>query len=605
VHPYQDPGRSTGTRVEDLLARMTLEEKAGLLFHAMGMVGAGGAVIEPGGGHGFPADRIREQIAEGHLSHFNVMGPASARDIAVWHNTLQDIALGTRLGIPVTLSSDPRHGFVDNPATSSAAGSFSRWPEPPGLAATRDVDLVRRHADVVRREYCAVGIRVALGPMADLASEPRWARTIGTFGADPRLVGGMTAAYVEGLQGPGTGPESVSAMVKHFPGAGPQKDGEDAHFPYGREQVYPGGRFDLHLEPFRKALAAGASQVMPYYGMPVGLDGVDEVGFGFNRAVVTGILREQLGFDGIVCTDWGLVSDGQIFGDPMPARAWGVEHLDRHSRVERILQAGCDQLGGESDPGLVVDLVRDGRVPEERLDESVRRLLREKFRLGLFDRRHVDVDAVEDLVGAPDAVAEGVDAQRRSVVLLGHDPSRGVLPLAPTHRIYVEGADPAVVADYASVTEDLDDADMALVRIGAPFEPRTAGFEAFFHAGSLEFPDHERERLLDLARRVPLVLDVFLERPAVVEPLVAAVAALVGTFGAVDRAVLDVLSGRARPEGRLPFELPRSMSDVRRQREDVPCDAEDPTFPYGAGLADLPPAEGTPPTSALREAGAP
>ena len=605
MHPYQDPARSTGTRVEDLLSRMTLEEKAGLLFHAMGMVGPGGAVIEPGGGHGFPVDRIHEQMTDGHLSHVNVMGPASARDIAVWHNTLQDIALGTRLGVPVTLSSDPRHGFVDNPATSSTAGSFSQWPEPPGLAATRDVDLVRRHADVVRREYCAVGIRVALGPMADLASEPRWARTVGTFGADPGLVADMTAAYVEGLQGPGWGPGSVSAMVKHFPGAGPQKDGEDAHFPYGREQVYPGGRFDLHLEPFRAALAAGASQVMPYYGMPVGLDGVDEVGFGFNRAVVTGILREQLGFDGIVCTDWGLVTDGEIFGDPMPARAWGVEHLDRLGRVERILHAGCDQLGGESDPALVVELVRAGRVTEERLDESVRRLLAEKFRLGLFEHRHVDVDAVEHLVGSPEAVAEGVAAQRRSVVLLGAQPSRGVLPLGRAQRIYVEGADPAVVAEYAEVTDDVAEADVALVRIGAPFEPRTAGFEAFFHAGSLEFADDERDRLLDLARRLPLVLDVFLDRPAVVEPLVAAVAALVGTFGAGDRALLDVLSGRARPEGRLPFELPRSMSDVRRQREDVPCDAEDPTFPYGAGLADLPRAEGTPLVPSVRGAGAP
>ncbi len=587
MHPYQDDRRPVPARVEDLLARMTLEEKAGLLFHSMAMVGPGGSLLRPGQAGGLPVDRIAEQISEQQLSHFNLLGAATPREIATWHNAVQELAARNRLGIPVTLSSDPRHGFVANPAASAAAGQLSQWPEPPGLAATRDPDLVRAYADVVRREFSAVGIRVLLGPTADLASDPRWARTIGTFGADADLVAELTVAVVEGLRGPEPGPTSVAAMLKHFPGAGPQKDGEDAHFHYGREQVYPGGRFDLHLEPFVRALAAGVSQVMPYYGIPVGLDGVEEVGFGFNPAIITGLLRDELGFEGIVCTDWGLVTDGEIFGSPMPARAWGVEHLDQLGRVERILHAGCDQLGGESAPELVVELVRTGRVSEERLDVSVRRLLTEKFRLGLFEHRMVDVDAVDGLVGDAASVAVGVAAQHRSVVVLtnGDAPDgTAVLPLRPGCRLYVEGVDAAVAARFAAVTDDPADADVALLRVGAPFEPRTEGFEAFFHAGSLEFPVAEQDHILALAARLPVVLDLFLDRPAVVAPFAGRVAALVGDFGASDRAVLDVLFGRAAAGGRLPFDLPASMTDVRRQREDVPFDAQDPTFAYGAGL---------------------
>nr|BFE88708.1 hypothetical protein GCM10020093_113090 [Planobispora longispora] len=190
--------------------------------------------------------------------------------MALWHNRLQEMAAGTRLGIPVTVSTDPRHAFTDNPGTAMLAGAFSRWPEATGLAAIGDADLVRRYADVVRREYLAVGIRVALHPQIDLATEPRWSRISGTFGADAGLTSRLVTAYLEGMRGPGPGAEAVACMVKHFPGGGPQKDGEDPHFAYGKEQVYPGGNFDYHLEPFRAAVAAGATQIMPYYGVPVG-----------------------------------------------------------------------------------------------------------------------------------------------------------------------------------------------------------------------------------------------------------------------------------------------------------------------------------------------
>src|SRR5262249_5824748 len=204
-------------------------------------------------------------------------------------------------------------------------------------------------------------------------------------------------------------------MTKHFPGGGPQKDGEDSHFPYGKEQVYPGDNFDYHLIPFEAAFAAGTAQIMPYYGKPVGLP-LESVGFGFNRDVLTGLLREKYGFDGVVCTDWGLLTSTEIRGRTMEARAWGVEHLSRAARAKKALDAGVDQFGGEACPEVIVELVTSGQIAESRIDASVRRLLRDKFRLGLFDNPYVDLDTAEQVVGNAAFRAAGEDAQRRSIV---------------------------------------------------------------------------------------------------------------------------------------------------------------------------------------------
>ncbi|GIH74294.1 glycoside hydrolase family 3 protein [Planobispora longispora] len=583
MQPYRDPALPVEERVADLLERMTLQEKAGLMFHTMLAMNADGAPVEEPGAQ--PGGATTTEMVRGRLmSHFNLLGGAGPRQMALWHNRLQEMAAGTRLGIPVTVSTDPRHAFTDNPGTAMLAGAFSRWPEATGLAAIGDADLVRRYADVVRREYLAVGIRVALHPQIDLATEPRWSRISGTFGADAGLTSRLVTAYLEGMRGPGPGAEAVACMVKHFPGGGPQKDGEDPHFAYGKEQVYPGGNFDYHLEPFRAAVAAGATQIMPYYGVPVGTP-YEEVGFGFNKQIITGLLREELGFDGIVCTDWQLLNDTRIGPHRMEAKAWGVEHLTPAERALKAIEAGADQFGGEACPELIVELVRAGLVSEERIDASVRRLLREKFRLGLFEHRFVDPDRAEEIVGSAESRALGESAQRRSLTVLTGD---GVLPLRGRPRLYAEGVDPAVVAEYAEPAADPAGADVALLRLPTPHEPRTGGFfETFFRAGSLAFDDGRLKEILAVLEAVPTVVAIRLERPAVVPEIAARAAALVGEYGADDRAVLDVVFGRAAPGGRLPFELPRSMEAVRNSRPDVPGDTADPLFPLGHGL-DVP-----------------
>jgi len=588
MDPYEDPRLDVEARVDDLVGRLSLEEKVGLMFHTVIEAGADGTVIEGAGAISKSATSV--VVLEKHLTHFNVHALDDPRMAALWHNALQALAERTPHGIPVTISTDPRHAFIENAGVSFTAKSFSQWPEPLGLAALRDPELVREFADIARQEYVAVGIRAALHPTLDLATEPRWARQAGTFGQDAELVTELGTAYLEGFQQKVLGPDSVACTSKHFPGGGPQKDGEDAHFPYGREQVYPGGRFAEHLEPFPAVIEAGTAAVMPYYGMPVGLevDGVaiEEVGFGYNAQVVTGMLREQLGYDGVVLTDWELVNDNHVGDQVLPARAWGVENLDPHQRMERIIAAGADQFGGEECVDVLLDLVAQGRVSEARIDESARRLLAVKFRLGLFDDPFVDADAASRTVGRDDFRAAGYEAQARSVTVLtnGSTDDGPALPLASGLRIYAENVSREAVARHGIPVDRPEDADVALVRLMAPFEPRSDLFlESWFHQGSLDYPPGLVVRLQRIAAQCRLVVDVVLDRPAVLTPVLPVADAVVGSYGTSDDALLDALTGSIPPRGRLPFDLPRSMDQVRAHPEDVPG-YDDPLFAFGHGL---------------------
>lgn len=586
---YRDASLPVDERVEILLAQMTLEEKAGLFFQTVIGINPDGTLAEEAGVAG--GGSTDEFVNGLKMNHFNIhQAPADPGAFAEWHNRLQELAASTRLGIPVTISSDPRNSYSDNPLAALFAGAFSVWPEPMGLAAIGDEATVERFADIARQEYTAVGIRVALHPQIDLATEPRWSRALQTFGEDVELASRLGAAYIRGFQGETLGPDSVATMTKHFPGGGPQQDGEDPHFAHGREQVYPGGEFELHLKPFEAAFEAGTSQIMPYYGMPVGTE-LEEVGFGFNKSVITGLLRGRYGFDGIVCTDWGLINDDEIMGEPFPARAWGVEHLSPRERVKKVIDAGCDQFGGEACPELVIELVRDGEITEARIDESARRLLREKFVLGLFDHRFVDVERAKRVVGSAEFVAAGEAAQRAAITLLVNrertdatGAAAPALPLARGLKLYVEGVAPDVAAEYGEVVASPAEADVAILRLAAPFEERPTFFENFFHSGSLDFPEERLARVREIAAAVPTVVDVFLDRPAILTPFVDELAALTGNWGASDRALLDVLTGAASPMGRLPFDLPRSMAAVEASRPDVPFDTADPLFAHGHGL---------------------
>ncbi|MGV2984681.1 glycoside hydrolase family 3 N-terminal domain-containing protein [Microbacterium sp. AGC85] len=594
MDPYENPRLPVEERVEDLLSRLSLAEKAGLMVQSVVSVTNDGAID---GAEIAPRElSARQMIEERHVTHLNVHRIPDPRSMARWNNEVQRVAEQAPHGIPVTISTDPRHSFTENWGASFSAEHLSAWPEPLGLGAIGDETTVRDFADIARREYTAIGIRLALHPTLDVATEPRWARQYSTFGQDAETVAKLGVAYVDGFEGDeGLGAQSVSCMAKHFPGGGPQRDGEDPHFDYGKEQDYTGGMFDYHLEPFRRVIARGVPAIMPSYGIPIGLtlDGepVEEVGFGFNRQIITGLLREKLGFDGVGCTDWGLVTESRIGGKVLPPRAWGVEHLTELERVQKILEAGCDQLGGEEEPGYIVELVESGAIDETRIDESVRRLLRVKFALGLFEDPYVDEDTATDSVGTEEYRAAGHAAQARSMVVLtnGLSSSNPALPLRRGAKVFSEGLSDASLKKAGLIpVADPTDADANVVRIAAPYDPRDEfALEASFHAGSLEFAPEIVERLQALSAHAPVILVVHLERPAILEPLFPSCAAVLVEFGASDIAVLEVLTGRTQAEGRLPFDIPRSVEAVRTSRVDVPGDYASPLFPAGQPSAPI------------------
>jgi beta-glucosidase len=577
---YEDYRIAAADRVEDLLSQMTLEEKVGQMFHPP-------VLIEPD-----PLFRvfleamnagtsIEELISRKSLTHFNFYGGASPENIAKRLNELQQIAERTRLGIPLSISSDPVHEVPRGGGIASfTLDGVSKWPSQLGFAAGRDASMLEAFGKIAAAEYRAMGFTTALHPMSDMATEPRWARNFGTFGSNADLSAEMTVAYMKGFQGNSLSDQSVMTMVKHFPGGGPQLDGLDPHLKSGESQVYPGNNFDYHLAPFIAAIENDMRVVMPYYGIPTGQTDED-VAMAFNRYILTDLLRDQLGFDGVVCTDWGVIT----------GRVWGVEPLTVEERYLKSIEAGVDQYGGESEPEYIIDLVDRGIINESRIDASVRRILKNKFDLGLFETPFVDEAAVAERVNLAEYTSLGMTAQRNAVVLLDNDAS--ALPLAPETRIFVDGLDSDVAASYASLVNSPEDADVVLLFLNTVFNGnQPAGTDSTFdQMMATRFPDTNLAFDAEIVSKATsysevsqLVTLVDLNRPAILTDLKEVSTALVGTFGVSDEAMLDIVFGRHNPTGKLPFELPSSMAEVEAQLEDMADDTENPLFPYGWGL---------------------
>ncbi len=586
---YEDVRQSVEKRVQDLLKQMTLEEKAGMMFYSPVRVNKDGTIEEQ------PAKDFLASISpvgvneidKHHITHFNLFGAPAPDTLAMWYNRMQKYQEKTRLGIPLTIASDPRNQGGAGIFAMSAK-TFSIWPDPLGLAAAGDEKLTQQFADISRQEYLAVGIRQGLHPQVDLATEPRWPRISGTFGEDAELSSRMAIAYIKGYQGEKLGSGSVAMMTKHFPGGGPQKEGLDPHFSFQKGQVYPGNNFKYHLIPFEAAFKAGTAAIMPYYGVPMGQQNVEQVGFSYNKAIITELLRKKYHYQGVVCTDWGLVTDTKLGTINFVARAWGVENLNTEQRVQRIIDAGVDQLGGENLPEVIVKLVKEGKLSEHRIDESIVRLLRLKFELGLFDNPFVDEKKAAQIVGSPEFMKAGEDAQRRSLTLLKND--NHTLPLAPGKlKIYIKNVNPKVAAAYGTIVDDPKQADIAIIRLQTPNYPIPEAKGNFiaglFHFGDLDFKGQKLQEILDLEKTVPTVVDIYLDRPAVIPEISQNAKALIANFGSSDEALLDVIFGKYKPGGHLPIELPSSMEAVRNQKEDMPYDSKAPLYKFGYGLS--------------------
>lgn len=575
---YEDARVSIELRVNDVLSQMTIEEKVGLMFHPP-------FTVNPGIGMRIYEILIRgNQFTESHIikkniNHFNLYGNPDPVKLAKRINQLQNYAARSRLGIPLTISSDPIHEVERGGGIASfSVQGFSKWPSQLGLAATRDVELVKKFADIARQEYLAVGIRTALHPMADLATDPRWARNFGTFGSDSKLSTSLTLAYMDGFQGENINSQSVLTMVKHFPGGGPQENGLDAHLMSGENQVYPGKMFDYHLEPFIEAINNNLKVIMPYYGIAVDQSN-ENIAIGFNRYLLNDLLREKLNYDGVICSDWGIIT----------GRHWGVTNLTIPERYIKAINAGIDQFGGEMHPEIVVQLVKENKINESRIDRSARRILKNKFELGLFDDPFVDIVSVDKLINTQITQKLALDAQRKSVVMLKNS---NLLPLTEETKIYVDGME-FKDSDINKVNT-IEEADVILMYLHTVFngnqEPGTDRlFDRFlsnlFPNTDLRFNNQVIKRASEYSQVKPLILVVDLNRPAILSELNDLSDALIGTFGVNDEVIHEIINGKTNPSGKLPFELPSSMSEVEEQFEDVPDDTANPLYKYGYGLS--------------------
>jgi len=606
VDSYEDWRLTPEARARDLVGRMTLEEKAGTMMH--GTARGVGPMAMAGVGTTYDTAANRALIDGAKVTSMITRLGGEPAALAAQNNALQEIAERTRLGIPVTISTDPRHHFQYVLGASVTEGQFSQWPETLGFAALGDTALMKRFGDVARQEYRAVGIHMALSPQADLATEPRWSRINGTFGEDADLAGRLVGAYVAGFQHGTRGVDSVGVqtVVKHWVGYGAAKEGFDSHNYYGRFATFPGANFEYHVRPFLPAFAANVAGVMPTYSILEGAtwDGkpIEAVGAGFNHQLLTDLLRRRYRFHGIVLTDWAVTNDcedrcrGGAPAGQRPSFAdlgmpWGVEDRSMRARFVQAVKAGVDQFGGTERADMLIDAVRAGELTEARLDSSVQRILTGKFALGLFENPYVEPSEAARRVGTDAFRSEALNAQRRALVLLENQ--GGILPLRAKAnntalRVYLRGISPEVATQRGwTVVTDPKQADVAIVRLTAPFEtlhPQYV-FGAMQHEGNLAFRDGEPEyeAFKQVSSVVPTVVTVYLDRPAILAPLKERARAVIANFGVSDVALLDVLVGRAKPEGKLPFELPSSMDAVLAQKSDVPHDSPRPLYPLGFG----------------------
>jgi beta-glucosidase len=600
LDPYEDWRLSPSIRARDLVARMTLEEKAGMMMHGTARsIGPAGIA---GVGTSYDTAATARLIREVGVNSFITRLGGDPRTLAAENNRLQEIAEATRLGIPLTISTDPRNHFQYALGASVQSGRFSQWPETLGFAAIGDASLVRRFGDIARQEYRATGIEETLSPQADLATEPRWSRINGTFGEDPDLAQRLVEAYVEGFQHGRNGVDSagVVTVVKHWVGYGAQQKGLDSHSSYGKLADFSVGNLNLHVTPFLGAFAAHVAGVMPTYSILEGarLNGrpLEQVGAGYNRQLLTDLLRKRYGFKGVILTDWAITNDcsekcrnGSPPGErptfASAAMPWGVEDLPKVDRFAKAVNAGVDQFGGTEEAQFLVQAVRAGKVAESRINESAYRIAVQKLGQGLFENPYVDADAASRVVGNSRFQAEATSAQRRSLVLLEN--RNGILPVvARGKRVFLHGVDSATAARYGfNVVSDLSRAEIAIVRTTAPYQTLHPNFVfgAMWHEGDLGFRagDPEFEEIKRITAAVPTIVTVYLDRPAILTEIKSRAGALIANFGVSDAALLDVVTGAAIPEGKLPFELPSSMQEVEEQRSAVPHDTQHPLYRLG------------------------
>jgi len=667
---YEDWRLPVEDRAKDLASKLSVEQIAGLMLYSAhqsipamggGPFGAATYNSKPFKESGSPSSDLTDQqkkfLTDDNLRHVLITSVESPAIAAQWNNNAQALVEGIGFGIPANNSSDPRHGS-DSYAefNAGAGGKISMWPGTVGIACSFDPQLMKQFGEIASKEYRALGIATALSPQIDLGTEPRWSRFEGTMGEDPDLATDMARAYVDGFQtsvgsdeiSGGWGYKSVNAMVKHWPGGGPEEGGRDGHFGYGAYAVYPGKNLNDHLKPFTEGAfklegkTGMASAVMPYYTISFNQDTVngENVGNAFNKYLITDLLRGKYGYEGVVCTDWMITKDTKnVF--VFQGKCWGVEKMTEAERHFKAIEAGVDQFGGNNEMGPVIEAYKMGvaahgeEFMRKRFEQSAVRLLRNIFRVGLFENPYLDVAETEKTVGNPEFMKAGYDAQLRSVVMLkNHEKA---LPVKKQMKVYIpkkfvpggrnwfgmetkeswkDAINPVVAAKYFQVVEKPEEADFALVCIDSPkggvgyseddvkkngngyvpislqynpYKAETARetslaggspFENFTNrsykgkttvASNLQEMKTVNETRAKMGAK-PVVVVVRVSNPMVFSEIEKSASAILMQMGVQDQAIMDILTGDAEPSALLPFQMPADMKTVEEQFEDVPRD---------------------------------
>lgn len=668
---YEDWRLPVAVRAQDLAEQLSIEEIAGLmLYSAHQSIPAGGFSARGFGGNTYGGKPFAESgakasdlsdaqikfLQEDNLRHVLVTRVESPAVAAEWNNNVQAFVEGLGHGIPANNSSDPRNSASATAEyDAGSGGQISLWPSSLGMAATFEPELVEKFGHIAAQEYRALGIATCLSPQIDLATEPRWSRFSGTFGESPVLDTEMARAYIDGFQTSygtdeiegGWGYKSVNAMMKHWPSGGPEEAGRDAHYNYGKYAVYPGANYGDHIKAFVDGglnLAKGTKMVaavMPYYTISTSFnDHRQTAGNSYSSYLINELLRGEYSFDGVVCTDWGVTSDNPAI-ESFGTTCWGKETETVAQRHFDIIEAGVDQFGGNNDKGPVIEaynmwVEKYGKESaDKRFQESARRLLTNIFRTGLFENPYLDPSESSDFVGNPEFMAEGYNAQLKSIVMIkNHEKA---LPLKEQTKIYLPKKIDSKILDRFSdyiFVDDAKDADAALVFISEPstgpgydVNDRNKGGNGYVPI-SLQYSEYkaeyarevslaggdpkesftnrtykgkttkasnysELELIINTKKAMgdkPVIAVVSMGRPMVMAEVEPYVDAIVVAFSVQNQAVLDVVTGAYEPSGLLPMQLPKDMKTVELQKEDVPfdmdcyVDSDGNTYDFAYGL---------------------
>ena len=596
---YEDWRLPVEVRVQDLISQMNIEEKVGFMLISTTRLAGDFSfqqnVPKTDISSGFNEEDLVQEInmfsrkplpypmlsaagttkgiTKNNLRHFILRANASAKIMAEWSNNLQTLCENSRLGIPAIVASNPRNHITVDASIGLSVGKtvFSTWCGELGLAATRDLKLTREFAEIAAKEWASVGLRKGYMYMADLSTEPRWQRIEGTFGEDADLASNMIREIVLGFQGDKLSKNSVAMTTKHFPGGGPQVEGKDSHFDWGKNAHYPGGMFDYHVKPFIAAIKAGTSAIMPYYSAPKDKN-MEEVGFSYNKAIIQDLLRKKLGFKGIINSDTG----------PIEMMPWGVEKLTILERYQKAIDAGVDIFSGSADPTLLLETVKKGMVSEQRINESIARLLKEKFELGLFENPYVDVPTAEKIVGNAEFQKKADLSMRKSIVLLRNEAK--LLPILAKKKIFFESyyddgrtktpakiINPTVNKWNLEFVNTADEADVVVMWI-------TPNMGSLFNSKEgqpieLQLSKNKIDvtRINEITARKPTVLFINYTSPWVIDEIDNPnVKTVLATFGTTTEAILDIVTGAYNPTGKMPFTTPISKQAVLENQSDVP-----------------------------------